>query len=437
MMVLMNGQTGDVISSNDVSVAFLQAAEFGESDERFVSYKAYKNSVEHLLRLYGPLYGQRCASKRWYLTMAAWLCDNGFDQAKNEPCLFVNSVTGMRVVLYVDDLLCRGPMSESLKFHDLLESRFECGKDSRNFVTPENGIDYCGLYISMSVDDGVTKYHVDQNDTMLEFLVEAGQEDGPVHSSPMPSTDILKSDSTLLEGAAVTRYKRLLGMLHYFVRGTRWDIAATVSFLSQFNSNPTVGAMSALEYLCGYLRGTMDFKLTVTRGNAPDMFHFYVDAAHLSPRSQTGVLILMNGVPVHWRSNRQASCADSPAVAEIYGLKDGVKDARLFMWVAEEMGLRVQYPFIVQVDSKQAISFQQDTCPRSRIRGSIDIRDAWVEELRDLKVLTTQHVWSEDNLADLFTKPLKGPVFRKLVERILNFQNSEILGGHVYLSNFR
>jgi hypothetical protein len=107
------------------------------------------------------------------------------------------------------------------------------------------------------------------------------------------------------------------------------------------------------------------------------------------------------------------------------------------MWVAEEMGLKVQYPFVVQVDSKQAISFQEDTCPRSRIRGSIDIRDAWVEELRDLDIVNTRHVWSDANLADLFTKPLKGPVFQKLVERILNFQNSEILGGHMYLSSFR
>ena len=39
-------------------------------------------------------------------------------------------------------------------------------------------------------------------------------------------------------------------------------------------------------------------------------------------------------------------------------------------------------------DSKQAISFQEDTCPKSRIRGSFDLREDWVAEVRD---------WSEES----------------------------------------
>ena len=120
-------------------------------------------------------------------------------------------------------------------------------------------------------------------------------------------------------------------------------------------------------------------------------------------------MILLNGVPVHWRSNRQPVSADSPACAEIYALKEGVKDGRLFDWVAEEMGMSVSWPFVVQVDNKQAISFQQDTCINSKIRGSIDMRMEWVEELRDLKIVKTIHVSGEDNLADILTKCLKGP----------------------------
>ena len=47
------------------------------------------------------MYGQKCASKQFYCTLATCLCDNGFVQAKNEPCLFVNSA-GVRVLLWVD-----------------------------------------------------------------------------------------------------------------------------------------------------------------------------------------------------------------------------------------------------------------------------------------------------------------------------------------------
>ena len=58
--------------------------------DMIVSYTAYKGAVEHVLRLHGCLYGQKCASKQFYCALATWLCDNGFKQAKNEPCLFVN-----------------------------------------------------------------------------------------------------------------------------------------------------------------------------------------------------------------------------------------------------------------------------------------------------------------------------------------------------------
>ena len=94
MMVFMCGCLGETLSINDISVAFLQADEFPKEDQRCVPYTAYKGAVEHILRLHGCLtclHGQKCASKQFYCTLATWLCDNGFVQAKNEPCLFVNS----------------------------------------------------------------------------------------------------------------------------------------------------------------------------------------------------------------------------------------------------------------------------------------------------------------------------------------------------------
>ena len=130
--------------------------------------------------------------------------------------------------------------------------------------------------------------------------------------------------------------------------------------------------------------------------------------------SQTGVLILLNGIPCHWRSNRQPKSADSPACAEIYALKEGVRDSRLFHWVAEEMGIATHYPFCVQVDSKQAQSFNYSTCPKSSIRGSFDWREDWVDEVRDLAVVKTEFVCSSRNLADLFTKCLRRPEFSRL-----------------------
>ena len=62
----------------------------------------------HLFQLLGPIYGQRCASRAWYVTLSDWLLEVGFECSKNDPCLFVNSETGVQLAIHVDDIICRG-----------------------------------------------------------------------------------------------------------------------------------------------------------------------------------------------------------------------------------------------------------------------------------------------------------------------------------------
>ena len=433
-MLFANGEKTDVISSNDVSIAFLQAMGFAEGDERYVAYKAYKEGKEHVFKLHGPLYGQRCASRKWYETLSAWLESEGYIRQKNEPCLFVND-KGFKVITWVDDVLCRGSPEETDTFHRKLGEKFECRSESRQVLTPDSPLDYVALNLTMEVEEsGAVRYSIDQTEGMLAFLVKFGLDTETHRSTPMSSIDMLLSDDTHLEEEDAKWVRACLGALHHFVRSTRWDIAAAVSFMSQFNATPTVGVKLALQYLGGYLVGNPDLKISAIRSNSPDVFSHFTDSGFYTMKySQTGVMVLLNGAPVHWKSRKQADIADSPAVAEIYALKDGVKDSRLCQWAAAEMVIKVEWPFTVQVDSKQAKSFQFDTCPNSRIRGSIDMRKNWVDELRNQKIITTEHVRKENQLADILTNPLKGPDFKRMMSKVVNFQSQEILGGHMYL----
>jgi hypothetical protein len=70
------------------------------------------------------------------------------------------------------------------------------------------------------------------------------------------------------------------------------------------------------------------------------------------------------------------------------------------------------------VDSKQAKSFNESTCPKSAIRGSFDWREDWVDEVRDLGVVKTEYISSSSNLADLLTKCLSRPKFSRLFSLI-------------------
>jgi hypothetical protein len=428
MLVFMAGLATDVISINDVSVAFLQAQGFAADDERYVSYTAYKGAVENILRLHGCLYGQKCASKQWYCTLASWLCGNGFTQAKNEPFLFVNA-DGVRVLLYVDDLIVRGSRVDSDKFHSALESRFECRDGARQYLTYDNTIEYCSYKMTVTQSDAGDVYTMDQSDDLATFLLDFALDSEPVRSSPMPNLNLLLSDSTVLGPNSASWCKSAIGVLHFLARGTRWDISLAVSMISQFNANPTVGTEAAIRYLAGYLNATVNDCLTGVRVSGDDVIASYVDASHHGARamhaqSQTGLMMLLNGVPLRWRSTRQPDTADSPAVSELYALKEGVKDARLQHWVAEEMGCVVSWPFDLQCDSKQAISFTTESCAKSNVRGSFDWRADWINEVRDVKQVVLSHVYSEHNHADIMTKCLKGPEYRMKREAIANAYKS-------------
>ena len=131
-----------------------------------------------------------------------------------------------------------------------------------------------------------------------------------------------------------------------------------------------------------------------------DFFDFYVDSDHAgdrqsNTRSQTGYLqlLFLNNFPVDWCSRKQPDTAVSPAQADIYAMHEAVYACRLVQWVAEEMGMGVDWPFTIQTDSSQAFSFQHNTCPNSKIRGCFDLRNQTVNELRDKGIVRAKKIW--------------------------------------------
>ena len=70
------------------------------------------------------------------------------------------------------------------------------------------------------------------------------------------------------------------------------------------------------------------------------------------------------------------------------------------------------------MDNATAIVFSKDQVRRSKLRH-IDARMAWVEALRDDKLVKLIKVDTAENLADLNSKLLNSVRFRYLVDKIL------------------
>lgn len=163
-----------------------------------------------------------------------------------------------------------------------------------------------------------------------------------------------------------------------------------------------------------------------------DKFVFHSDSEPYNARSHTGAMLVVNNVPVAWLSKRQPVTAVSPAEAEIHALRDAVLAARLTQWVEEEMGIVTSWPVLVGTDSSQALSFQRDACPNSKIRGCFQLRDSWVRDLRNKKEVKIQKIPRNLNMADLMTHCLSNCKFQDGLSRALNFEQYNCRGACVY-----
>ena len=112
-----------------------------------------------------------------------------------------------------------------------------------------------------------------------------------------------------MEGDDINKYQSIIGTLNYISSVTRYDIAYPTARLAQFSHKPTVGTMKGVNKVLQYLLSTQDFKLTGIYAPKTDSFDYYSDSDHagdmpITTHSHTGTVLIMNNVPIQWRSKK-------------------------------------------------------------------------------------------------------------------------------------
>ena len=185
-LLFMAGLQGDVISSIDVSTAFLQSNEYPQDHEhRYAYFQPHKDGRRYYYRLKGCLYGQRSAPMAWYKTISEWLEGEGFVPGKNDPCVYVHPITGMRLAVVVDDIICRGSRKDTEAFYNALEARFQCKDPS--YLEEGFPIKYVGLDIEQYTREGCTYISINQQTDVENYLHEIGFTEVGTVRNPMPS----------------------------------------------------------------------------------------------------------------------------------------------------------------------------------------------------------------------------------------------------------
>jgi len=89
----------------------------------------------------------------------------------------------------------------------------------------------------------------------------------------------------------------------------------------------------------------------------------------------------------------------------------------------DELGIPFPRPIELQMDNSTAEVFVNDTAYKTNLKH-IDVRQKWVQTLRDKSILRPVHVDTKDNVADLFTKILGKQDFIRLRDMVMKQTSS-------------
>ena len=134
---------------------------------------------------------------------------------------------------------------------------------------------------------------------------------------------------------------------------------------------------------------------------------------------RTGFIVFLNNAPIYWSSKKQNSCKTSIFGSEFVAMKQATEYIRGLRYKLRIMGIKVDEPAFVFGDNKSVLC--NTTAPASKLKKNPNaIAYHFVQEGVARDEWRTAYVNTDDNVADLLTKPLSGPKQFKFVWMILH-----------------
>jgi hypothetical protein len=216
------------------------------------------------------------------------------------------------------------------------------------------------------------------------------------------------SDDAEKKEMASIPFREMVGLLQYICNETRPDITLVVNLLAQAMDNPGQRHWEAGKHIIRYLKGTRDYRLHCGVGSP--FLTVYADASHgsrdLGWKSMSGYVVMLNGCPLAWNSKRQTVVALSTAESEYIALTHAARELVWIRGLLGELFRPITTPTTIHCDNQAAISMVGNDTFRPRTKH-IALRYHFIRELVASDTGSVVWIPTDDNIADIFTKPLK------------------------------
>ncbi|KAG9458830.1 hypothetical protein H6P81_003338 [Aristolochia fimbriata] len=360
---------------------------------------------DHVFHLTKALYGLKQAPRAWYDRLTKFLCSKGFVRGSVDKTLFIKKEGTVLTIaqVYVDDIVFGSTdISAQKQFVRLMQEEFEMS------LVGELSY-FLGFQIKQK-NDGI---FVSQEKYARNLVKKFGLEDAKEMKTTMSTTDRIGKDTDGIS-ADPTVYRSMIGSLLYLT-ASRPDICYSVGLCARFQACPKESHVKSVKRIIRYVKSTVSLGIWFSTSTS-SVLAGYSDADWAGDvddrKSTSGGCFYLGTNLVSWYSKKQNSISLSTAEAEY--IAAGSCCAQL-VWMKQMLS---DYGFnntemTVYCDNTSAINISKNPVQHSRTKH-IDIRHHFIRELVEDGQVLIEHVSTENQLADIFTKSLEAKRFEFL-----------------------
>ena len=393
------------IKQYDVKSAFLNGT---LNEEIFMKCPPNLQQENKVLRLHKSLYGLKQAARVWNQTFHKVMLEERFIQSKFDECLYIfkNNSNVCYAIVHVDDMIFASNSISLIESKtSALNKSFElkCLGDVKNYLSIEVAKD----------KDGV--YSISQTSYIEKVASQFGLTETKGSKYPLdPGYHKLEDDKELDSNE---KYRKLIGMLLYISTNSRPDISAAVGILSQRVSRPReLDYVEALR-IVKYLVSTKHERLLMLNSQDTTPLTAFADSDWAEERetrkSISGIICKIFGASVAWSSRKQNIVSTSTTESEFYALAESVKEVQWLRNILLDLHINVPLPITIHSDNQSTIKMIENSKFSARTKH-IDVRLHFVRDCVSNGTIKLKYCPSEDNVADLLTKPLAGVKMKHL-----------------------
>jgi hypothetical protein len=224
-------------------------------------------------------------------------------------------------------------------------------------------------------------------------------------------------------------FHSVVAKLLYISTRARMDLLLAVAFLCTRVSKSTEQDREKLRRVLEYIKGTIDLEYTL---GADDLrkLRSWVDAAfavHPDMKSHTGGVMSMGRGGFVCKSTKQKLNTKSSTAAELVGASDYLPNTIWVKMFMEAQGYVLKENMFEQ-DNESAIKLEKNgRMSAGQKSRHLNIRFFFIKERSEELGIKIRHCPTLVMLADFFTKPLQGHLFRMFRDVILGYKHVDTL----------